>query len=214
MSTNPILTDTERLRASQSLCHRLRHNPGLNEFGQRVVMDRAGYVPVADMLNAGILDGWIRDEVEFWDLVEHDGKGRFEFSSGSFDEDEGLQWHLARIRACSGHSLDVDLGLDDYVPAGDLFFGTVDRMTDRILEDGLASGSRRHTRLVETEEAATSVAEQRRGGAPAVFRINAVRMHEDGLRFQMAHNGEVLGPPIPACYIAQVECAPAPGPWR
>ena len=170
-------------------------------------MDSAGWVPAADVLNAGIKDGWILDEVEFWDLAAHDPKGRFEFSPDSWDGDDVFCWHTARMRACSGHSLDVSLDLDTYVPTADLFIAASEKRAGPICLDGLAAGSRRHVRLLESEETALAHGALMPGGNPSVLRIDAARMHADGFRFQIASNGEVLTSGVPAAYIGRM--APA-----
>ena len=211
MTDYKIFNEDERVKASKTLSHRLRHAPGLNEFQEQIAMDRAGYVPAADILNAGMEEGWLRDEVDLWALIEQDPKGRFEFSPGSYDEDEGILWHEAKIRACSGHSLAVDLGLERYVPTSELYFGTSAGKLDHIVEHGLTSGSRKHVRLLDTEATADHVAEQRRG-EPAVFSIDAVAMHEDGFVFERAHNGEILTAEVPAGYLSVRQRAPTLSP--
>lgn len=207
-----IINENERIQASRKLASRLRHRPGDDERGLPIAMDRAGWVLAGDILAAGLHEGWLVDDVALMEVVSADTNGRFEFSADSWDEDEVFRWDVARLRACSGHSLDVDLGLEEFRPEGELFFGTVEDRADRIAAEGLTRGTKLRTRLLQTEAAALDVAVRRGCSGPAVFAINAVAMHVDGHSFQMASNGEILGPKVPAAYVRRVEMAPSVAP--
>lgn len=198
------MDDQARRKASKFLSGTLRHDP------RGLPMDGNGYVPVgplvAEMASRGLVSGL--DQLV--GLVFGDDKGRFEFSPGSHDE-EGLVLEGATIRACSGHSLDVDLELAPYEPTGPLFFGTVTVAAERIEREGLVHGHKVCTRLLEDEAAANEVAAKRGGSGPAVFRVDAERMAADGYAFRRASNGEILGPKVPVGYVERVKPSPAPG---
>lgn len=166
-------------------------------------MDGAGWVSARVLLEAGIREGWVRDEVEFRDAVESGERLRFEFSPDSWNEDDAFDWRVARVRACSGHTIVLDLGLAPYEPEGDLFYGTGDKHLDRILRDGLVSGTRKQTRLVAEESHAAAIAASR-GGEPAVFRVDAVAMAREGHVFHLAGNGEILTATVPVRHISLV----------
>jgi len=200
----PPLGDAARKAASKFLSSRLRHKPGT------LPMDRAGYVPVAELVPLMYDFGLLLDAGQLEELVAGDDRGRFEFSPGSCDEGGAIVPDAAAIRACSGHSIDVDLGLAEYIPHGPLFFGTVADRAAEIESDGLVHSFRRHTRLLDDAVAAMDVAVKRGCQGPVVFRIDAERMSADGFGFVRANNGEILGPKIPAAYIARLEPEAAP----
>lgn len=196
--TRPSLSPEVRRKASMFLTSTLRHRPG------DLPMDRGGYVPVGPLLAQMVSRGLIADADQFLELVVGDDKGRFEFSPKSHDEDGAVVLEGGAVRACSGHSLDVVLDLDRYVPIGPLFFGTVIAAAEWIEHEGLVRSYKRHVRLLEDAAAATEVARKRGGSGPAVFRVDAERMLADGHAFLRANNGEVLVPRVPVEYVERV----------
>lgn len=204
MTIAAALSDEARRKASIFLSGTLRHDP------RGIPMDRNGYVAVAPLVAAMAARGLIADAGQLVDLVLGDDKGRFEFSPESHDE-QGVVLEGATLRACSGHSLDVDLALPDFNPTAPLFFGTVVAAAERIEREGLMHGHKRHTRLLPSEAAALEVAIKRGGSGPAVFRVDAVRMRADGHAFVIAANAEILGPHVPVEYVTRVQVSSIPG---
>ena len=54
------------------------------------------------------------------------------------------------IRANQGHSVEVDLQLEEREPPETLYHGTVERFLPSILEEGLIRGKRHHVHLSRT----------------------------------------------------------------
>src|SRR5262249_59868248 len=117
--------------------------------------------------------------ISYDDLVEcvetHD-KQRFAFDvSGEL------------IRANQGHSVAVDLQLEEREPPETLFHGTVERFLPSILKDGLIPGKRHHLHLSKDVETATKVGARR--GKPGILKGDAGRMHRDGCKFLLSAHG-------------------------
>lgn len=164
---------------TKSLSRLLRHNPdGV------LSVDRHGFVSVESVIQhlnglqafAGKLD---RDHIE--EALNDPHKIRFALS------ENGL-----KIRALSGHSFEVDLGYEQYVPTGTLYFGTTEEARDKIEEHGLTLSKKHFIRLVETFERAFEIAEARPGSGPMVIEVDAVALANDGHDFLLAENGEIL----------------------
>jgi RNA:NAD 2'-phosphotransferase (TPT1/KptA family) len=90
--------DKRLIRVSRYLAKYLRHAP--DELG--LTLQPGGWVPVDDLLDAACRDGSPIAYEELVECVETNDKRRF-----SFDETGDL------IRANQGHSVDVDLHLDE-----------------------------------------------------------------------------------------------------
>jgi putative RNA 2'-phosphotransferase len=124
------------------------------------------------------------------ETVATDAKQRF-----SFDEAG------TKIRANQGHSVKVDLGLENQVPPDILYHGTTQTNLESIFRDGLHAGERHAVHLSKDKETAKVVGSRR--GAPVVLIIDAKAMHEAGLTFQCSDNGVWLTESVPAMYIIQ-----------
>lgn len=103
-------------------------------------------------------------------IVNTNNKQRYEFSSD-----------MQYIRARQGHSIHVDVELDECVPPSVLYHGTAEHFVDDILKDGLKPQSRIHVHLSSTIETAINVG--KRHGVPVVFKIDSQRMFNDGAKF-------------------------------
>ncbi|HUQ55493.1 RNA 2'-phosphotransferase [Lentzea sp.] len=166
------------IRLSKRMSKALRHQP------ERVglTLDAAGWVPVADLLDAlGISAEDMRE------VVERNDKKRF-----TIDGD--------RIRANQGHSVEVDLGLPTATPPDVLFHGTVAHYLDDIMRDGLRPMSRHDVHLSPDLETARRVGARR--GRPLILTVAAKAMHADGHEFRLSANGVWLARHVPARYLA------------
>jgi len=165
------------IRLSKRMSKALRHQP------ERVglTLDAAGWVPVADLLDAlGISAEDMRE------VVERNDKKRF-----MIDGD--------RIRANQGHSVEVDLGLPAATPPDVLFHGTVAQYLDDIMRDGLRPMSRHDVHLSPDRETARRVGARR--GRPLILTVDAKAMHADGHEFRLSANGVWLARHVPARYL-------------
>ncbi len=191
--------DDNAVRAySKGMSGFLRHNPG-----GALPVGPDGYVPVEALVAA--VNGTRRpgglgvpfDAAALAEVVERDGKGRFEVSP------DGLS-----VRAVSGHSFPVALGQPPYLPSGPLYFGTVLDRAEAIEAEGLTRSSKIQVRLCVTVEEAWTIAEARGCGGPVVFEVDAQRMAADGHAFTRAPNGEILTDRFGPGYLTRT--APAP----
>lgn len=162
----------------------LRHKP--DAAGIR--LDEHGWANVDELLN-GINDTGRkinRDILE--EIVKTDNKQRY-----SFNEDKTL------IRANQGHSVPVDVELEEQQPPKYLYHGTADRFLSSIMSDGLKPMSRLYVHLSRDEETAVKVG--RRHGNPVVLKIRAEDMWNDGIKFYLSQNGVWLTKYVDRKYI-------------
>ena len=122
-------------RVSKYLSKYLRHAP--DELG--LTLQPGGWVPVDDLLSAAGRHGFPISYDELVEVVETNDKQRF-----SFDASGEL------IRANQGHSVEVDLQLEEREPPEVLYHGTVERFLPSILAGGLNKGKRHHVHLSRT----------------------------------------------------------------
>ncbi|WP_229403444.1 RNA 2'-phosphotransferase [Micromonospora okii] len=168
---------------SKRMSRALRHEPA--RLG--LIPDRAGWVPVDDLLAALRVDRADLDTV-----VAGNDKQRFAVERGP----DGID----RIRANQGHSIPVELGLPPAVPPERLYHGTGADAVDSIRADGLHRGGRHHVHLSADVETARRVG-ARRGGAVVVFTVDAAAMARDGHVFHRSANGVWLTDAVSPGYL-------------
>ena len=104
-------------------------------------------MPVIDLLNSARKHGFFISYDDLVECVETNDKQRFAFDvSGEL------------IRANQGHSVEVDLRLEEREPPETLYHGTVERFLASILEEGLVRAKRHHVHLSKNIETARKVA--------------------------------------------------------
>lgn len=173
-------------RTSKFIALILRHKPEV--IG--ISLDEHGWAAV-DALVAGIAkrQPFTREMLE--DIVRTDSKGRY-----SFNADKTL------IRANQGHSVSVDVELEQKRPPSVLWHGTGEKYAAAIEVQGLISKSRLYVHLSADYE--TAVAVGRRHGRPVVYQIDTNAMAADGYVFYLSVNGVWLTKAVPAKYIKRV----------
>lgn len=130
--------ERDNTRMSKTLSYVLRHKP--DSVG--VVMDEKGWVDVEDLIDAILnLTKPLLDEI-----VESNNKKRFEYSEDG-----------TKIRARQGHTLDVDVELEQCVPPEVLFHGTAEKNASSIKTYGLHKAKRNHVHLSWDAGTATNV---------------------------------------------------------
>ena len=146
-------------------------------------------MPVDDLLAAAGRHGFPITYDELVECVETNDKRRY-----SFDETGDL------IRANQGHSVEVDLQLEEREPPEVLYHGTVERFLP--VDPGRGS---------EQGEAAPRPPVEGRGDGPegrgqagpaGVLKVDAGRMHRDGHRFFLSANGVWLTDAVPPGYLS------------
>ena len=154
-------------KKSKFLALVLRHNP--KKIG--IDMDQNGWVNVQDLCRLMPIDIGDLDEI-----VRTDQKGRYSYSQ------DGL-----KIRANQGHSIQVDVEMDEAEPPEFLWHGTATRFLDSIWKEGLKPMNRQHVHLSADKETAIKVGQ--RHGKVAILKIHARRMYESGQKFWLSANG-------------------------
>ncbi|MHA3915283.1 RNA 2'-phosphotransferase [Halovulum sp. GXIMD14793] len=159
----------------------LRHAP--EKAG--VTLDAQGWVSV-DALLAGSTLPITRSDLDR--VVRDSDKQRFAISPDG-----------SRIRANQGHSVPVELDLEEVTPPELLYHGTVAKALEVIRAEGLKPMKRHHVHLSPDIETAQTVGARR--GKPVILTILAGQMAADGLRFWRSENGVWLTDAVAAPYI-------------
>ena len=143
------------------------------------------------MLAASERTGFPISYDELIESVETNDKKRF-----SFDDSGDL------IRANQGHSVEVDLQLEEKQPPDVLYHGTVEQFLASIMAEGLKKGKRHHVHLSKDIETARKVGSRR--GKPIVLQIDAGKMHGAGFKFFLSVNGVWLTDSVPAGFLTRM----------
>ncbi|MCC8076474.1 MAG: RNA 2'-phosphotransferase [Clostridiales bacterium] len=171
---------------SKYLCRILRHHP--EDIG--ITLDEHGWAEV-DELIAGVNRTHPLTMETLEQLVREDEKQRY-----SFNEDKTL------IRANQGHSVPVDVELEEVEPPEILYHGTGQKFTASIDEQGLLRMSRLYVHLTADYAAAKKRGQCR--GKPVVYRVLSSKMHADGFRFYRSVNSVWLTKAVPAHYLEKI----------
>lgn len=158
----------------------LRHKP--EEIG--ISLDEHGWANVEELIRGVNIDMKTLEHI-----VETDDKQRY-----SFNKDKTL------IRANQGHSIPVDVELEEAQPPKYLWHGTGEKYKQSIMRDGLIPKSRLYVHLSSDVETATTVG--KRHGNVVLFRIDALKMYEDGFKFYLSKNGVWLTKHVPVSYLS------------
>ena len=160
----------------------LRHKPQI----VGIELDEHGWADVEELIHR--VNGLNREILE--KIVEQDEKQRYSFSA-----DKKL------IRANQGHSISVDVELEELKPPEILYHGTAERFSASILAQGLLKMSRMYVHLSDNIETAEKVG--RRHGKPKIFIVESGKMFADGCKFFKSVNGVWLTEKIPAKYLKE-----------
>ena len=162
----------------------LRHKP--DTIG--IQLDESGWADITDLVEKSRKAGVNLNPDLICTIVATSDKQRFSIST------DGL-----RIRANQGHSIDVDLGLEETEPPLLLYHGTATRNLTSIRQQGIFKGGRQYVHLSLDKETAEAVG--KRYGKPVVLTIQAGRMQENGFKFYRSANGVWLTDHVPMEYI-------------
>ena len=161
----------------------LRHKP--ETIG--ISLDEHGWADVDELIK-GISKTYEFDMGMLEEIVATDNKQRY-----SFNEDHTL------IRANQGHSVPVDVELEEVEPPETLFHGTGEKYTASIDEQGLIPKSRLYVHLSSDKETAVKVGQ--RHGKPVVYVVKSGEMHKDGYIFFRSVNGVWLTKEVPVKFL-------------
>lgn len=161
----------------------LRHKP--ETIG--IVLDEHGWANVEELIK-GVSKTHPLTMEELEEIVRSDEKQRY-----SFNEDKTL------IRANQGHSVDVDVELEEVDPPEYLYHGTGEKYVSSIDMQGLIPKSRLYVHL--SGDIGTAVKVGSRHGKPVVYRVLAEQMAEAGFVFYKSVNGVWLTKSVPKEYL-------------
>lgn len=150
----------------------LRHKPE----AAGICLDEHGWANVDELLEGINSTGRQINMDILKEIVRTDSKQRY-----SFNNEKTL------IRANQGHSIPVDVELEERQPPQYLYHGTAERFLDAIMTEGLKPMSRLYVHLSKEEETAVKVG--KRHGSPAVLKVRAEEMYHDGNKFYLSQNG-------------------------
>ena len=164
----------------------LRHKP--ETIG--ITLDEHGWANV-DELIAGVSKTHPLDIETLERIVTEDEKQRY-----SFNEDKTL------IRANQGHSIPVDVELEEVKPPEILYHGTGEKYTASIDEQGLMPKSRLYVHLSGDMDTARKVGQ--RHGKPVIYTVRSGEMYRAGIVFYRSVNGVWLVKNVSINYLERV----------
>jgi putative RNA 2'-phosphotransferase len=171
--------EKDLIRKSKHLAFLLRHD---TEYQ----FDEHGWRDVKDLIKN---HGYMMAELE--DIVANNDKQRYEFNT-----------QHTKIRARQGHSINVDVELQENVPPDILYHGTATRFLSSIYDKGILGETRQYVHLSPTKEIATKVGS--RHGKPYVLGIDCKRMVSDGIKFYLSRNGVWLTKYVDPKYLLTI----------
>lgn len=170
-------------KVSRYMSFILRHKPEV--IG--ICLDEHGWANVDELIN-GIAKTHAFSMEILEEVVRTDSKQRY-----SFNEDKTL------IRANQGHSIQVDVELEEKEPPVLLCHGTGEKYVASIDVQGLISKSRLYVHLSKDEDTAIKVG--KRHGKPVMYHVKAKQMYDDGYKFYLSVNGVWLTKEVPVKYL-------------
>ena len=183
------MNQDERSSKSKLLTFILRHHS--DKFNLK--LDKEGWIDINTLLNA--INSSNNNKIgnitmeQVLEIVRLCDKQRFQLS-----EDR------SKIRACQGHSLaEVELKFTKKRPPVLLFHGTVDKIVNVIMEQGINKMARHHVHL--SNDLTTAIEVGKRRGAPILFLVDSKQMYADGAEFFISENNVWLTENVPPQYI-------------
>ena len=164
----------------------LRHKPEV--IG--ITLDEHGWADVSELIE-GVNKVHPLDMETLEEIVRTNEKQRF-----SFNEDK------TKIRANQGHTITVDVELEEKAPPEFLYHGTGDKYVESIDSTGLEPRQRLYVHLSTDKEMAAKVGQ--RHGTPVVYRVNSGQMANDGYVFYLSVNGVWLTKAVPVKYLVKI----------
>lgn len=161
----------------------LRHKPDVIS----ITLDKHGWANVDELIKGVSKKHRLTMEM-LEEIVATDDKQRYSFNADK-----------TKIRANQGHSIDVDVELEEIQPPEYLWHGTGRKYIDSIMRDGLISKSRLYVHLSDNYNTAINVGV--RHGEPVVLCIWAGDMYRDGYKFHQSKNGVWLVKHVPVEYL-------------
>ena len=182
-------SDKRKKNTSKFISLILRHKP--ETIG--ISLDEHGWADIQELIEGvNSARGHFLDMDTLEDIVRTDEKQRY-----SFNEDHTL------IRANQGHSIPVDVELEEKTPPDMLWHGTGEKYVASIDEQGLIPRGRLYVHLSSDTETAKKVGS--RHGKPVIYQIDCGQMVKDGFTFFQSANRVWLTKEVPARYLKKLE---------
>lgn len=176
------MNQKELVKKGKFLALILRHNPG--KIG--LTLDSKGRVKINDLIKAMNQHGVSINRKMLDEIVETNNKKRYVID-GDY------------IYAAQGHSIEVEVELEEKVPPEKLYHGTTGRNLSSIFKTGIDPRGRNHVHLSVDMSTATTVGS--RHGNPTVLIIDAMGMNNDGYKFYISKNNVWLTDFVPKEFI-------------
>ena len=176
-----------RKKIGKYLSRILRHHPEM--IG--ITLDEHGWAKVSELIE-GVSKRFEFNMELLEKIVAEDEKQRY-----SFNEDKTL------IRANQGHSIPVDVELEEAAPPEILYHGTGEKYVNSIEARGLISKSRLYVHLSGDPRTAEKVG--KRHGKPVIYRVKSGEMQKAGYRFFRSVNGIWLTEEVPVSFLEKMQ---------
>lgn len=165
----------------------LRHHPeAIN-----LKLDNHGWIEVAKLIKGVNDTGRFLDQTLLDKIVTTDNKQRYQYN-----EDH------TKIRAVQGHSINVDVELEEKTPPDILYHGTAKHKLVKIKQSGIKKMQRLYVHLSSDVKTAKQVGS--RYGKPIVLVIDSKAMGRDGYKFYLSANKVWLCDDIDYQYVVDV----------
>ena len=165
----------------------LRHKP--ETIG--ISLDEHGWANVDELIE-GISKEYTFNKEILETIVKEDNKQRY-----SFNDDKTL------IRANQGHSIPVDVELEEKTPPKYLYHGTGEKYVNSIDNEGLKAKSRLYVHLSSDIDTAINVG--KRHGKPVVYQIDTEAMIKEGIKFYLSVNNVWLTKSVDKKYLVKIQ---------
>jgi len=175
------MSENVKTQVSKYVSFLLRHNP------EDLKMNGKGFVPLDELLAKIKTRYPVADRKLLFDMVSQSDKKRFEIVGD-------------KIRALYGHTIDVNVNLEEDMKVTVLFHGTTPQAVRKIMKTGLKPMRRKWVHLSPTKEIAIEVG-RRKSSAPAILAVDVSLARRDGVKFYKATNKVYLCEYVPSKYI-------------
>ncbi len=165
-------TNKQHKNISKFLSLVLRHKPDTISLN----LDENGWADISELIEKCNQHNIHLSKILLDEIVATNEKQRF-----AFNDDK------SKIRANQGHSITVELDLEEKMPPEILYHGTAERFLDSILKNGILKQSRQQVHLSANIDTAQKVGA--RHGKPVVLRVKASAMYNAGHKFYLSQNG-------------------------
>lgn len=165
-------TNQQHKNISKFLSLVLRHMPDTISLN----LDENGWADISELIEKCNQHNVLLNIQLLEEIVTTNDKQRF-----AFNDDK------TKIRANQGHSITVELDLEDKMPPEILYHGTAERFLGSILKNGILKQSRQQVHLSANIDTAKKVGA--RHGKPVVLTVKASAMYNAGHKFYLSQNG-------------------------